>query len=163
MCRVSTELLFRKGGKAEHFNRHKLSRTLDRCFEFGCESLFSKIAYNACTIENVDQTFNSTDTTNFSLSGAYSVDDTKMDDQEPTPVKITYGHSKAHRPDLKQVAQELMVTQDGGIPILCKILDGNAADTTVFKERIKGLIEEFKKSKTPKYLLANKLLVLILI
>ena len=152
---VPTELLFRKGVKAEHFNRHKLSRTLDKCFDFGCESLFSKISYNACKIENVDKTFNSTDTTNYSLSGSYNVSDEALNDLDPIPVKITYGHSKAHRPDLKQVAQELMVTQDGGIPILCKILDGNAADTVVFKERTKALIEEFKKSESPKYLLAD--------
>ena len=152
---VPTELLFRKGVKAEHFNRHKLSRTLDKCFGFGCGSLFSKIAYNACEIKNLDQTFNSTDTTNYSLSGSYNVSDEALNEFEPAPVKITYGHSKAHRPDLKQVAQELMVTEDGGVPILCKILDGNAADTVVFKERTKAVIEEFKKSKSPKYLLAE--------
>ncbi|NQY89827.1 MAG: DUF4277 domain-containing protein [Colwellia sp.] len=34
------EHLFREGVKAEHFNRHKLGRTLEQCFNFGCESLF---------------------------------------------------------------------------------------------------------------------------
>ena len=152
---IPVELLFREGVKPEHFNRHKLSRTLDKCFEFGCESLFSKIAYNACEIENVEKKFNSTDTTNYSLSGSYDTSYDDENDDSPVPVNITYGHSKAHRPDLKQVAQEIMVTQDGGIPILCKILDGNAADTRVFKERTSALIDEFKKSKTPKYLIAD--------
>ena len=34
---------------------------------------------------------------------------------------------------LKQAVLELMVSQDGGIPILCKCWDGNASDNTVFK------------------------------
>ncbi|MCK4494311.1 MAG: IS1634 family transposase, partial [Methylococcales bacterium] len=50
---------------------------------------------------------------------------------------------------------EMMVTQDGGIPLLGKALDGNASDNTVFKERCSALIESFKNSETPRYLIAD--------
>jgi len=54
-------------------------------------------------------------------------------------------HSKAHRPDLKQAVQEIIVSQDGGIPQACKNWDGNSADTAIFKARSKALVSEFKK------------------
>jgi transposase len=39
------EHLFRKGVDASHFNRHKLGRTLDQCYDFGCEGLFSLVSH----------------------------------------------------------------------------------------------------------------------
>lgn len=44
------EHLFRECVKAENFNRHKLGRTLDQYFDFGCESLFSLVSQQACEI-----------------------------------------------------------------------------------------------------------------
>ena len=50
---------------------------------------------------------------------------------------------------------KIMVSQDGGIPLLGKCLSGNASDNVVFKERSKKLIEQFKESETPRYLIAD--------
>lgn len=143
------EDLFRKGVKAEDFNRFKLGRVLDRCHGYGTELLFSEISLNVCRQEKVDTRFNCEDTTSFSLSGDYLA---KTDDDT---VKIKRGHSKDHRSDLKQVMLEMMTSQDGGIPLIGKSLDGNASDNTVFKERSEALIEEFKKSETPRYLITD--------
>ena len=146
------EHLFREGVQASHFNRHKLGRTLDQCFEFGCESLFSLVSGQACEIEHVDKTFESLDTTSHSLTGEYAFDG---EDSDENVIHITHGYSKAHRPDLKQVVQEIIVSQDGGIPLACKNWDGNSADTAIFKARSKALVDEFKKSQAPKYLVAD--------
>ena len=146
------EHLFREGVQASHFNRHKLGRTLDQCFNFGCESLFSLVSGQACELEQVDCTFESLDTTSHSLTGEYAFDD---EDSDENVIKITHGHSKAHRPDLKQVVQEIIVSQDGGIPLACKNWDGNSADTAIFKARSKALVDVFKKSTSPKYLVAD--------
>jgi len=146
------EHLFREGVQASHFNRHKLGRTLDQCFEFGCESLFSLVSSQACELEQVDCTFESLDTTSHSLTGEYAFDD---EDSDEHVIKITHGHSKAHRPDLKQVVQEIIVSQDGGVPLACKNWDGNSADTAIFKARSKALVDVFKKSASPKYLVAD--------
>ncbi len=146
------EHLFREDVKAEHFNRHKLGRTLDQCFDFGCESLFSLVSQQACELENVDKTFNSLDTTSHSLTGEYAFDEEGCDENV---IRITHGHSKAHRPDLKQVVQEIIVSQDGGVPLACKNWDGNSADTAIFKARSKALVSKFKKSTQPKYLVAD--------
>jgi hypothetical protein len=32
-----------------------LGRTLDQCFDFGCESLFSLVSQQACELEDVDK------------------------------------------------------------------------------------------------------------
>ena len=157
------EYLFRDGVEAEDFNRFKLGRVLDRSNSYGNELLFGEISLNVCRQEQVDTRFNSNDTTSFTLSGNYltntqtggdkAEEDTEKEDNET--VKIKLGHSKAHRPDLKQVMLEMMVTQDGGIPLIGKSLDGNASDNTVFKERSEKLIEQFKDADTIRYLIGD--------
>ena len=55
---------------------------------------------------------------------------------EPTssPISITYGNSKAHRPDLKQVVLSLTTTGSAGFPIWFEALDGNRSDKASFHE-----------------------------
>ena len=142
-------LLFRDGVNADDFNRFKLGRVLDRLHNFGTEALFSHIAVDVCEKENIDFRFNHLDTSAFSLTGEY------LPDADEQAISITHGHSKDHRPDLKQVMLEMMVTQDGGIPILFKSLDGNSSDNTVFKDRAAALIKEFEQSETPRYIVAD--------
>jgi transposase len=142
-------LLFGKDVKADDFNRFKLGRVLDRCHGYGTELLFSEIALQVCRQERVDTRFNSLDTTSFTLSGDYL---SKPDEETVT---VAVGYSKDHRPDLKQVMLEMMVSQDGGIPLLGRTLNGNASDNVVFKERCEKLVENFKASETPRYLVAD--------
>lgn len=70
-------------------------------------------------------------------------------------IKITHGYSKDLRPDLKQVTQELIVSQDGGIPLMMQSWDGNASDNTIFKERSAALIKEFQKTGFARYVIAD--------
>jgi transposase len=142
-------LLFGKNVKADDFNRFKLGRVLDRCHSYNTELLFSEIALKVCQQEQVDTRFQSLDTTSFTLSGEYL---TKHDEET---VAITLGYSKDHRPDLKQVMLEMMVSHDGGIPLVGKALNGNASDNVVFKERCQKLVDSFKASETPRYLIAD--------
>jgi len=141
--------LFRDDVKASHFNRYKLGRSLDKVFDYGCELLFSVVASFGCRQEKVDQRFNSLDSTSFSLSGDYSIEEDK------NTIHITHGHSKDHRPDLKQVMLELMVSQDGGVPFVSQSWDGNGSDNVIFEKRAAALIDEFKASDAPRYLIAD--------
>lgn len=142
------ELLFRQGVEAEHFNRSKLGRVLDSFFEYGCSNLFFEIAAKVCIQEKVEVRFNSLDTTSLSVHGEY-------ENGEEGSVHITHGYSKEHRMDLKQVVQELLVSQDGGVPIAMRVWDGNANDNEIFKERSHELITKFKSSEVPRYLIAD--------
>jgi transposase len=142
-------LLFRDGVSAEHFNRFKLGRSLDKTFSYGCDTLFSEVALAVCQQEEVALTFTCLDTTSFSLTGA-SVPET-----DAQAIAITYGYSKDHRPDLKQAVLELMVAQDSGVPLMSQSWDGHASDTVVFKARCEALLTQFAASETPRYLIAD--------
>ena len=143
------ELLFRAGVKAEDFNRFKLGRTLDHAFDYGTDKLFSELSFDVCRQEGVDQRFNSEDTTTFSVTGE------SYPESDEHAVRVTHGYSKDHRPDLKQVVHELMVSQDGGIPLLMKTWSGNESDTVIFRERTQALIEQFNNSAVARYLIAD--------
>jgi transposase len=135
--------------KAEFFNRFKLGRSLDKVFDYGCDLLFSELAAEVCEQEGIDLRFNDLDTTSFSVTGEY------LPDSDEHPIVLTHGYSKDHRADLKQAVLELMVSQDGGVPFLSQSWDGNACDNEIFKERSAALIEQFKASESPRYLIAD--------
>src|SRR6266446_3248153 len=143
------DLLFREGVQAEMFNRFKLGRTLDEVHAYGCDLLFSELALAVCVQESIEQRFNHLDTTSFSLSGDY------VPESDEQAIRITHGYSKDHRPDLKQAVLELMVSQDGGIPLVSKSWDGNASDTQIFQKRAEALMRAFASSPTPRYLVAD--------
>lgn len=143
------ELLFRPGVRAEYFNRFKLGRTLDAAHNYGLESLFGTLSASVCRQEQVDCSFGCEDTTSFSTTGEH------LPDEDTEAVIITHGYSKDHRPDLKQVVLELMVSQDGGIPLLMKCWNGNDDDNSIFKHRAKELIEAWKDAESPRYLIMD--------
>jgi len=47
---------------------------------------------------------------------------------------VTYGHSKDHRPDLKQLLYVLTVTEDGGVPVYFTSASGNTNDDRTHTE-----------------------------
>lgn len=143
------DLLFREGVHAGMFNRFKLGRTLDEVYAYGCDLLLSELALAVCAQEGIDDRFTHLDTTSFSLTGNY------VPDSDEHAIVITHGYSKDHRPDLKQAILELLVSQDGGVPLLSKSWDGNASDTQIFQERAQALIATFRASPSPRYVVAD--------
>jgi transposase len=143
------DLLFRVGVAAEMFNRFKLGRTLDDIYTYGCDLLFSELSLAVCIQEGLDQRFNHLDTTSFSLTGDY------VPDSDEHAIVITQGHSKDYRPDLKQAVLELMVSQDGGVPLVSQSWDGNASDTKIFQDRAEAILATLTRSPTPQYLVAD--------
>jgi len=143
------EVLFRPGVLAEHFNRFKLGRSLDKVYSYGCDTLFGQLAVPVCRGEGVDLRFHSLDTTTFSLTGEY------VPETDEQAISITHGYSKDHRSDLKQAVLEMIVSHDGGVPLVSQSWDGNTSDTEVFKERSAALIAQFEASQTPRYLMAD--------
>ena len=143
------DLLFDNKISADELNRFKLGRTLDRIFDYGCDMLFAELSMSACKQEGVDIRFGHLDTTSFSFAGEY------LPDSDEYAVSVTHGYSKANRPDLKQVVQEMMVSQDGNVPMLCKTWDGNTSDDEIFQKRSAQLVEAFKNSEGPRILVAD--------
>ncbi|MFN0052731.1 MAG: IS1634 family transposase [Planctomycetales bacterium] len=68
------------------------------------------------------------DSTTVSFYGAYE-DAQQEGNQQGRPTHaITWGHSKDHRPDLKQLLYILTVSEDGGVPVYFTSASGNVAD-----------------------------------
>jgi nucleoside-diphosphate-sugar epimerase len=64
---------------------------------------------------------------NVSVSGVYPDANGRPRGGKTTPV-ITWGHSRDHRPDLKQLVWILTVAADGSVPIAYRLADGNTND-----------------------------------
>ena len=73
------------------------------------------------------------DSTTISFQGLYRVADGRRRRGKPTP-KITLGHSKDHREDLKQLLWSLTATEDGAVPVDYRLLDGNVTDERTHRE-----------------------------
>lgn len=145
----AVESLFGAGVNASHFNHFKLGRALDDIYDYGCSKLFSEMSLSVCEKENISCEYNSLDTTSISVSGDYS------SSEKEESITINRGYSKDKRRDLKQFVFELMVTQDGGIPLMLQSHNGNASDSVIFRERAQYLIDIFKQSDKLKILIGD--------
>lgn len=79
------------------------------------------------------------DTTSLTLYGQYETAD--VNEVGPVPC---LGHSKAHRPDLKQVVLSMVQMGSAHIPVWMEALNGNSSDKRSFHETVKK-IESFYK------------------
>jgi transposase len=117
-----------------HFNDDRLGRCLDRLFESPLPELVMAVARHV--IKKFDLSLDElhNDSTTVSFYGSYE------DAAEPQmrkggkTVAITYGHSKDHRPDLKQLLYILTVTDDGGVPLYFATESGNTVDDQTHRE-----------------------------
>jgi transposase len=141
--------LWHDGLRAEMFNRFKLGRALDEADADGCDLLFHELALGVCAREGIDLRFNHRDTTSFALSGEY------IPERDEQAMTITHGYSSDHRPDLKPVVLELMVSEDGGIPFVSKSWDGHTSDLEMFQARAQALLAALQHAPHPRYLLAD--------
>jgi transposase len=142
-------LLLREGIDAEMFNRCKLGRTLDEAHAYGCNLLCEELARAVCTHEGIDLRFHHLDTTSFALTGD------SLPESDAHAMCLTHGYSKEHRPDLKQAVLALLVSQDGGIPLVRQSWDGHTADTRIFQGRAEALLRAFKTTPSPRSLIAD--------
>jgi transposase len=116
------ELLFGSGVKAEYFNDDALGRTLDRLSEIDLQLLLSSISVAANIAHEIPIKFIHSDTTSVSVYGDYKYDQNDI-------LNITFGFSKDHRPDLKQLMFGLGTTSAGTM-VHGQVLDGNTSDKT---------------------------------
>ena len=114
----------------------RLIRTLNKIFDHGCDPLFSSIASQAALRFELSKKFRHLDSTSMQVHGEY-------DNREGMGL-ITFGHSKDHRPDLKQFMIYLMSSRDGNAPLLAKTVAGNTSGKVLFRERLRALQEQIR-------------------
>jgi len=118
-----TELLLSKKVDAKSFNDVNVGRFIEKVFDIGAVKIFKAISMRAVSGFGLNCRHVHFDTTSRSVYGDY----------EPygnDPFEITYGHSKDHRPDLKQFLISMLCV-DRNVPVFGKIEDGNASDKRV--------------------------------
>ena len=131
----NTELLLGKKVVLSSFCDHNVARVMDKAYEIGTIKIFSNIAANAVSVFDIDTRHVSFDTTSVSVHGDY---DFYGNENHGQPFKITYGHSKDHRPDLKQFMISLLCV-DRTVPIFGKTEDGNGSDKVINNEILSNI------------------------
>jgi len=117
-------------GSAEmnHLSDDRLGRALDRLFDADRAALLTEVALAVAERfeVNFDECHN--DSTTISFCGSYR-DASGRKIRGRTAPAITFGYSKDHRFDLKQLLFILTVTADGNIPVAFRCTDGNTSDS----------------------------------
>ena len=135
----ATEHLLGKGILPEHLNDDRIGRALDSLWDYGLTPMFTNIAMLAQRQFKIAAASLHLDSSSFSVVGQYEIEGAEPVEE----IKITYGYSKDHRPDLKQFIMDVICTGDGDIPLFIRIADGNEADKAVFAKLMKQFREEW--------------------
>lgn len=113
-------------------NDDLIGRALERLFTIDRASLQTKLILAAIKNFNVTCDRIHNDSTSVKVCGAYSAQDSKA-------LQLKRGHSKDHRPDLKQLIYNLSVSADGALPVHYKAYDGNQTDDQTHQETWQAL------------------------
>jgi transposase len=106
----------------------RFGRSLDRMFDGIGPALVMAVVRHVIQefAVSLDELHN--DSTTVSFYGAYK-DAAEEAQQRGRPTHaITWGHSKARRPDLKQLLCILTITEDGSVPVFFSTASGNVVD-----------------------------------
>jgi len=137
------DLLIGKGIEADDLNSDSLGKALDYLYAAGITEVFAKVSAHALTRYGIQVRYAHGDTTAFSLHGEYQGDE-EGDDDEGQSITITYGHSKDHRPDLKQAILSLICANESLIPVYLNTLSGNTSDKASLPETAKAYLAQLK-------------------
>jgi transposase len=116
-------VIFQRPMDAAHFHDNRLGRALDALWTAGVDRVYGAVISQAIRQYALELTRLHTDATSLKVYGAYA-----RDEHEEGPW-VTYGYSRDHRPDLKQLLFGLTVTAEG-VPIWGHVTDGNQSDST---------------------------------
>ncbi|MDP2825765.1 MAG: DUF4277 domain-containing protein [Sulfuritalea sp.] len=111
-----------------HLCDDRLGRALDRLFDADRAALLTEVVLAVGLHFGVSFDELHNDSTSISFCGNYRGATGRKIRGRSAPA-ITYGHSKAHRPDLKQLLFILTVNADGNIPVAFRCADGNTSDS----------------------------------
>jgi transposase len=130
---LPVERLIGPGVEASHLNDDTLGRALEALVDADVTGVFSQIAQRACQRLGLTPRVGHLDATSFKTTGVHNSAD---EEPEEGVVQITRGYSRDHRPDLNQVALNLMVEHRSSLPLLMAPISGNQPDVTTFAQTI---------------------------
>lgn len=116
-------------GEAELLNDDRVGRALDGLFLADRASLTTALSLAAVRTYGIDCSELHNDSTSICLYGDYR-SATGAPRGGVTPARPARGHSKDHRPDLKQLVWILTISADGAVPLTHRLADGSTEDST---------------------------------
>lgn len=138
-ARYDAALLGLTGEDVSVLNDDRVGRALEALFDADRASLLTGVVLRAISEFGVDTDQLHNDSTSISVHGVYRDAVGNVRGGKPTPV-ITWGHSKDHRPDLKQLVWILTVSADGAVPVAYRLTDGNTVDDPTHVPTWDGLV-----------------------
>lgn len=121
------ELLGLSGRAVARLNDDRVGRALDQLFDADRASLMTAVVLQAITEFGIELEQFHNDSTSITFTGQYTqANGRKLRGKQA--LKITEGHNKDHRPDLKQLLWILTISDDGAMPIHYRVCDGNTTD-----------------------------------
>jgi len=133
-------LLLDRDVSSEYFADHNVTRVLDRAHEIGSIKIFTEIAKRGVSIFGVNTDHVSFDTTSMSVFGDYDFGSSG----DNGVLNIKHGHSKDHRPDLKQFLISMLCV-NRNIPVFGQTEDGNASDKKLNNEVLSSVSKHMTK------------------
>lgn len=132
--RYPADLLCVGWDEFELLNDDRLGRALSALFRGLTPSLIMGVVRQVVREFRVrlDELHN--DSTSVSVYGAYADAEQAGTRDGRATHAITWGHSKDHRPDLKQLLYILTVSDDGGVPVYFESASGNTVDDQTHRE-----------------------------
>jgi hypothetical protein len=109
-------------------NDDRIGRNLDMLYDSDRGSMLADLAVRIVRDFHINMDEFQNDSTTITFSGNYE-DADGSDKRGNESLKISHGHNKDHRRDLKQLLWTLTVSSDHSVPVHYMALDGNTADT----------------------------------
>jgi len=125
--RFSPEFLGLDESELVALNDDRVGRTLTRLFDADRATLLTSVVAMVRTFE-IDCTQLHNDSTSITVTGSHYGGGTTRG--EKPVAELTFGHSKDHRPDLRQLVWILSVSADGAVPLSYRVESGNTSDDT---------------------------------
>jgi transposase len=139
ICKFASEknvlkVLFPHIGPEQYFD-DRLADTLDAIFDYGIGDLELLLTSHMIEVFQIETQICHNDTTSASVYG--QADNNKTEKS----IKLTFGHSKKHRKDLKQLIWSMSVSSDHAFPLFQQTYSGNTADVSTYVEQWHKLID----------------------
>ena len=128
------DLLGLTSRQVEALNDDRVGRCLDRLFDADYASMVLALVAHVVKEFEVDLNELHNDSTTISFFGSYDDAVAGASQRGKSTLAITFGHSKAHRPDLKQLLFILTIARDGGVPVYFTAADGNVTDDKTHRD-----------------------------
>jgi transposase len=112
----------------EHLNDDRIGRALDKLFDVDIPQMILAVMQHVVREFAVQLDEFHNDATTVSFFGEYEDAQEEKKRRGRKRIAINRGHSKARRPDLKQLLFSLTITNDGGIPVHYAVDNGNASE-----------------------------------